>query len=114
MVAGKLLDRQHGMAAPEDEEFSALTGALRAAPRDRFPVPLTASMEVGWCAMQNTAVQDRSGMEEFGLRCYEYRWDPRVSFPRRRGELSGYQERYWSVTSDAPAANMNVRRKVDS
>ena len=37
-----------------------------------------------------------------------------MSFPRRRGELSGYQERYWSVTSDAPAANMNVRRKVDS
>merc|ERR1712096_554706 len=89
LVAGKLLNRQHGLPALQDEEFSAATGALRAAPRDRFPVPLTASMEVGWCAMQYTAVQDR--------------WDPRVSFPRRRGELSGYQERYWSVTSDAPA-----------
>ena len=67
MVAGKLLDRQHGLPALQDEEFSAATGALRAAPRDRFPVPLTASMEVGWCARQNTAVQDRSGMEELRI-----------------------------------------------
>ena len=40
------------------------------------------------------------------------RSDNRVDFFTKHGELSKYMYQFWKINTDAPASEMNVKRKV--
>ena len=132
-VTGKIWDRFYGQEKPVDEEYQSLVSLasslanslfetfccqsknLLKSPTDKFEIPRTSSQEYGWCHGDATAFNRYGSQNQLVLKFTQSknpRNDSRVNFFTKHGELSRYMYQYWKINTDAPASEMNVKRKV--